>query len=138
MAEADQIHGVLLAAQKDIPLTDAFDTQPYRDWVRGEIRKRRVWIAVAGGALAGVVVMDVNEIFYLVTAEGFRRRGVGQALVRHVVADTLGRYRSGGVTAKVRKDNQPIIELLTREGFHPHPIPNARPGWQVYFVGNVP
>ena len=81
--------------------------------------------------------MSEYEIFYLVTAPGFRRVGVGRALIRHAISHILKRYPDGGVIAKARLGNSRIIELLTTEGFRPHKILTSQPGWQVYFVGNV-
>ncbi|HXL70005.1 MAG TPA: GNAT family N-acetyltransferase [Rhizomicrobium sp.] len=64
-------------------------------WVRDECRKKAVWLAEIKGQLAGVMVMDVAEIFYLVTTPGYRRRGVARALIRHAIAMIFKRYRCG-------------------------------------------
>lgn len=134
--DADAVHAVLLSGKNDIPLTEKFDSQPYREWVRGECRRQSVWIAERNGAIAGVMVMAVAEIFYLVTAPTHRRCGVAQKLIRHAVIEIERRYERG-VTAKVREANFPIIEVLRSEGFTPHPILTAEPGWNVYSLGKV-
>jgi GNAT superfamily N-acetyltransferase len=136
VADALAVHGVLLAAKDEIPLTN-FDTDKYRQWVRDRCRKKEVWIANMGGALAGVMVLAVNEIYYLATLHAFRKRGVGRALVHHAIERVEHRYR-GGVKAKVKDGNAVMLAFLKNEGFSPHPHLIALPGWTVYFVGDVP
>src|SRR5665213_1646415 len=137
VADADAVHAVLLAAKDEIPLTCNFETDKYRAWVRDQCKKREVWLATIDDKVAGVMVMRVYEIFYLVTAPDFQRAGVGRALVRHAIGSILKRYPGGGVIAKARPENSPIIALLTGEGFRPHQILTAQPGWPVYFVGKI-
>ena len=74
--------------------------------------------------------MRVTEIFYLVTASEYRGWGIGVGLVNHALTYIERRY-SCGTTARVREANAPIIALLTRLGFSPHPTLTSQPDWVV-------
>jgi ribosomal protein S18 acetylase RimI-like enzyme len=74
-----------------------------------------VWLDEPDGSLAGVMVMSVTEIFYLVTASEFRRRGVASDLIDHAISNVRRRYRVG-VTARAREENTPIVRLLLKKG----------------------
>lgn len=137
VADAPAIHAVLLSARKDIPLADDFEDEVHLQWVRTQCRRRRALLAERDGVPAGVLVMRANEIFYLAVAPGFKRQGVGRALLGQALA-YVKRHRWRGATARVRLDNVPIIRLLTTFGFVPHNVLAAlRPGWAVYAWGDV-
>ena len=106
--DAPVVHSVLLAARDDIPLTAKFADQAYQDWVRRECRRQRVWLDERDGNVAGVMVLHVREIFYLVTASEFRSRGVASGLVDHAISYVQRRHRDG-VTARAREENIPIV-----------------------------
>lgn len=134
--DAQSVHATLWTARDEIPLRPTFDSPDHVGWVRTQCRDRQVWIAEVGDHLAGVMVMNVHEIFYLVTLPAFRRHGVGRMLIRHAIAVVARRY-SSGVKAKARLENAPIVALLMAEGFKPHPVLIAQSRWSVYFVGDV-
>ncbi|HEX4105084.1 MAG TPA: GNAT family N-acetyltransferase [Rhizomicrobium sp.] len=136
VADAATAHAVLWAGRDEIPLASNFDNDTRRDWVRDQCRNREVWLAKIGKQTAGIMVMQVDEIRYLVTLPAFRRHGVGRRFVRHAVAEIARRYQSG-VYAKVRPENVAILSLLKVEGFKPDPILIAASGWVVYSIGNV-
>ena len=81
VSDAAAVHAVLLAARDEIPLTPNFADDVYKKWVRDECRRRNGWVFELDGVIAGVTIMAVDEIFYLVTVPGYRKRGVAQALV---------------------------------------------------------
>ncbi len=135
--DAPVVHAILLAAADDIPLAANFADQAHNDWVRGECRQRHVWLDERDGGVAGVMVMRVTEIFYLVTASEFRGQGVASSLIDHAISDVQRCYRVG-VTAKVREKNIPIVRLLLKKGFYRHPIlQSAFPNWTIFAFGNV-
>ncbi|MFZ3006042.1 MAG: GNAT family N-acetyltransferase [Phenylobacterium sp.] len=137
VADAIAVHDVLLAARDEIPLAENFEDDAHLFWVRNECRRKRVRLAEQDGAIAGVLVMRANEIFYLAIAPAFRRQGVGRALLQAALA-YVQRRRWRGATARVRPDNVPIVKLLTEFGFAPHRVLAAlRPGWAVYSWGEV-
>ena len=78
--DAPGVHAALLAARDDIPLTTNFADEAHQAWVREECRRQHVWLDECDGSVAGVMVMRVTEIFYLVTASEFRCRGVASEL----------------------------------------------------------
>jgi ribosomal protein S18 acetylase RimI-like enzyme len=135
--DAPTVHGLLLAARDDIPLPANFADQLHQNWVREECRQQHVWLDERDGSLAGVMVMSVTEIFYLVTASEFRGRGVASGLIDHAISNVRRRYRVG-VTAKAREENTAIVRLLLKKGFYRHPfLQSAFPGWTVFAFGNV-
>ena len=136
VGDALSAHTVLLTAKDEIPLAPNFTSADHQKWVRDWCRERQVWLAHVDGSLAGIMVMHVTEVRYLVTLATYRRRGVGRTLIRHAVAMVARRYRCG-VKAKTRPENSPIVTLLTAEGFTPHPVLAAQHGWLVYSVGKV-
>ncbi len=137
VADAPAAHAILLAAKNEIPLSDNFADEAHQRWVRDECRQQHVWLDERDGVCAGVMVIQVSEIFYLAIDPAFRRQGVGRALVAHALA-YMQRRRYGGATARVREANTPIIALLASFGFASHPILVAsRPGWIVYAWGDA-
>ena len=137
VGDAAAVHAALLSGKDEIPLAENFIDAAHQDWVRNECRHQRVWLDERRGEVAGVMVMSVNEIFYLVVPPKWRRQGIASQLTRHAIAWARKR-RWGGVTAKVREANAPIIAILTKEGFSRHPILEAaKPGWVVYAIGDV-
>ena len=145
--DAAQVHAVMLAAKDDIPLRCPFEREEYKTTVRHYCRSGAAWVAEIGGKLAGVVVLDGTELFYLVTEAAFRRKGVGRALVRRAEKITKRRHGSG-MTAEVWENNQPIAKLLLNEGFRLDPDNQAperhellnlvKPKFVTYTLGTVP
>lgn len=109
--EAAAIHALLWTAREDIPLRDTFILPDRIEWVRNECRRRQFWVIEIDGEIAGLMRLDANGVFYLVTAEAYRRRGVATMLIAYAKK----RYRS--LTAKTQAANRRTIALLEREGF---------------------
>jgi ribosomal protein S18 acetylase RimI-like enzyme len=108
VADAPTAHAVLLSAKEAIPLADNFADDRHKECVRERCGKKKVWLAEMGGEVAGVMVIAVDEIFYLVTAPTHLRKGVARALLRRAVQIIQRRYgRRSRVTAKVREDRLP-------------------------------
>jgi GNAT superfamily N-acetyltransferase len=59
------------------------------------------------------MIMQENEIFYLVVSTEHRRKGTGRMLVKK--AKSL--YKEQGVKARVASGNMPVVRLLAAEGF---------------------
>lgn len=98
-------------------------------WPRDAMREE---IAVSGwstvvkaeldGELAGFAVYwtvaDERHLQNLATAPGFRRRGVGRALVRHVIGEA-GRTGAATIVLEVRESNEGARRLYGAHGFRP-------------------
>lgn len=77
-------------------------------------------VAVDSGTVAGFVLLrraaDEAELYQIAVAEPYRRRGIGDALIKEAVSycrqnDVLSIY------LEVRKSNRPAIELYKKHGF---------------------
>ena len=62
------------------------------------------------------LVLDEGYVGNVAVAEPFRRRGVGEALVRAMLADAKGRG-AAFLTLEVRESNRPARRLYERCGF---------------------
>jgi GNAT superfamily N-acetyltransferase len=80
-ADAPAIHALLWAAKDDIPLTEKFKDDWYLRWVEDHCKRRAVWIVRNNDEIAGAMVMEENQIFYLVVSKKHRRKGIGTALI---------------------------------------------------------
>lgn len=129
--DAEAVHAVLLTARDDIPLSPNFADDKYKKWVRDECRRRSAWILERDGTVAGVMVMAVDEIFYLVTLPAHRKTGVAQALVEDAKARVSKRYRVPA-RARVRLGNLPVVRLLEKLDFVVDYDMVTRPGWVCY------
>ncbi|HEY8094900.1 MAG TPA: GNAT family N-acetyltransferase [Methylobacter sp.] len=109
--EAAAIHALLWTARDDIPLRDTFILPDRIEWVRKECRRRQFWVIEIDGEIAGVMRLDANEVFYLVTADAYRRRGVAAMLI------TYAKKRRPTLTAKTKATNRRTAALLDKEGF---------------------
>jgi GNAT superfamily N-acetyltransferase len=63
------------------------------------------------GRLAGVMLLLADEVFYLVTAEEYQRRGVATALLAYA------KKTHQLLTTKKKPSNRRTLALLEREGF---------------------
>jgi ribosomal protein S18 acetylase RimI-like enzyme len=111
--EATVIHSLLWSVKNDIPLTEAFQAEPYRQWVSDQCTKKIVWVVTEKRKIIGAMVMQGNKIFYLVVSTEHRRRGAARMLVRKAKA----LCKEHGVTAEVAPGNIPVARLLAAEGF---------------------
>ena len=129
--DAEIVHAVLLAAREEIPLAPNFADDAHKNWVRDECRYRRVWIFQRNEQAAGVMVMSVLEIFYLVTSPVHRKCGVAQALVEDAKARVWKRYRATA-QGRVRLENLPVVRLLEKLDFVVDHDMVTSPGWVFY------
>ena len=106
-------------------MADAFDPRWGEAWTRSQVigilAVPGVWLTVAelGGRAVGFAmtrgVLDEAELLLLAVVPEARRRGVGAALVRGVVADCAARKIST-VHLEVRAGND-AIKLYSNSGF---------------------
>jgi GNAT superfamily N-acetyltransferase len=129
--DAPAAHAVLLTGRDDIPLAANFADDAHRKWVRDQCRQRNVWLCECAGELAGVMVMAVEEIFYLVTAPAHRKSGVAEALVEDAKARVWKKYREPA-RGRAREANRPVVQLLEKLGFKADYDRVTQPGWVVY------
>lgn len=129
--DAKIAHKLLLLGRDDIPLTANFEREAYVGWVRDQCRKRNVWMLEHTGVPAGIMVMHLDEIFYLVTAPSHRKAGVAQSLVEDAKVRVWKKFRSP-VCARVKIENTPVVRLLEKLGFVEDHIRDTQPGWTLY------
>ena len=109
----------------DSILQAAFDPRYGEAWTRsqclGIMAMPGVWLTIAlvddepaGFALSRFIIDEV-ELLLLATSPGVRRRGVGSALVRSVIADSVGRGAKS-LHLEVREGNA-AIRLYREAGF---------------------
>jgi GNAT superfamily N-acetyltransferase len=123
-ADAAAIHALLSAAKDEIPLT-------YVKWVEDRCKRRAVWVIQENDEIAGAIIMRASEIYYLVVYGRHRRKGIGRALIAKAKEFCTDK-RWDTLTARVRRTNAPILQLLFAEGFRLDPILQAAPDWDVY------
>ena len=122
--EAAAIHALLWSAKDVIPLVEAFHTEPYRKWVEERCKEKLVWVVVRQATIIGAMVMQGNELFYLVVSPEHRRKGVARMLVKKAKA----LCKEHGVSAKAAPTNISVTRLLTAEGFRCDGIIPGLPG----------
>lgn len=131
VGDAEAVHAVLLTARNDIPLASNFADERHKKWVRDECRHRRVWMLERDGVLAGVMVMSVDEIFYLVTVAAHRKTGVAQALGEDAKSRVWKKYREPA-RGRARLENLPVVRLLEKLDFFADHNSVTQPGWICY------
>lgn len=117
--------GAADAEAVDLVMSRAFDPRFGEAWTRsqciGILAMPGVWLTLAqvDGTTAGFAlaraIMDEAELLLIAVDPAFRRRGVGGALLRSIIAECEGR----GVRRlhlEVRANN-PAIALYTAHGF---------------------
>lgn len=78
------------------------------------------YMAVCGGEIAGYIglnrVLDESYLYNLAVLPQFRRRGIGEALLRHACAEM---FQTGAafVSLEVRRSNCAAIALYEKLGF---------------------
>lgn len=77
-------------------------------------------VAMEDGQLAGYVgsqsVMGESDMMNLAVDPAFRRRGVGQSLVRALI-EALGKHGNHSLSLEVRASNAPALALYQNLGF---------------------
>lgn len=115
-ADARAIHALLWACRADIPLTDKFINDQYREWVERYCKCKAVWVVENDEEIAGAMVMQAHELFYLVVAVNHRRTGVAQSLIAQAKQYALNK-RWNILKAKANPGNIAVQSLLRKEGF---------------------
>jgi ribosomal protein S18 acetylase RimI-like enzyme len=89
----------------------------------GVYRPASWWMPALAGECVGCLLMNATggrpesaEIVYLGVRPGYRRRGLGAAMLRHALADAA-RRRLGVVHLAVDAANAPAVALYRNEGF---------------------
>ena len=90
----------------DIPAAAALEAETFPDGASAAYLES---LRAGGGA-------DEGYVGNVAVAEPFRRRGVGEALVRAMLADAKGRG-AAFLTLEVRESNRPARRLYERCGF---------------------
>ncbi len=121
MADAPEIHALLLSGRETIPLVPEFAEPRYVEWVRGECRAKRFIVVRQGSAIAGAMCLKVNDVFYIAVGAEHRRRGIARALL-NFAKDRCRRRRWETLTGKVHESNAPSRAMLESEGFEPDPV----------------
>ncbi len=106
-------------------MAEAFDPRFGEAWTRsqclGIMAMPGVWLTLAriGGEVAGFAltraILDEAELLLIAVRPAFRRRGVGAALLRGVIADARGRNVKR-LHLEVRAGN-PAVALYVAQGF---------------------
>jgi GNAT superfamily N-acetyltransferase len=130
-ADASAIHALLWACRADIPLTDKFINDWYREWLEQYCKRRSVWVVANDGEIAGAMVMMAHEIFYLVVALNHRRAGVAQSLIAQAKRYALNK-RWNTLKAKANPTNAAVQNLLIKEEFH-HDRAESDLQWNVFY-----
>lgn len=120
VADAPEIHALLLSCRESIPLVPEFAEPRYVEWVRGECRAKRFIVVRQGSAIAGAMRLVVNDVFYIAVGAEHRRRGIARALL-NFAKDRCRRRRWRTLAAKVHVSNAPSRAMLESEGFEPDP-----------------
>ena len=84
--EADEIATVYIASRRGaaayMPTVGTDDE--IRAWVTSEmVPNRETWVALAGGRIAGILVMQGEEVDQLFLLPAMQRQGVGERLLDH-------------------------------------------------------
>jgi ribosomal protein S18 acetylase RimI-like enzyme len=130
-ADASAIHGLLWICRKDIPLTDKFINDEYREWVEGYCKRRAVWVVELDNEIVGAMIMQAHEIFYLVVSPNHRRTGVAQALIQQAKRYAVNE-RWNTLKAKANPDNLRVQNLLRKENFH-QDVSESDLKWNMYY-----
>lgn len=108
------VYDLLLESREQIGLAVRFKNQEYLQWVADECVKNNVWVVTtADEGIVGAMVLDGDELAYLVVAPGCRKHGVGTQLIEHAKA------LRPELTAEVLTTNEPMQKLLGDRGFNP-------------------
>lgn len=122
--DASAVFSLLWEARGDIPLRPQFYNDDNKKWIARLCDEGSVWVAEERQSLIGTMVVQGDEIFYLVVASGHRRRGIGGML--------LSKVKRKRRWARVRPTNAAIIRLLESKGFRFDPDRLTASDWHAY------
>jgi len=112
--DAAAVHALLLASREQIGLAERFVNTQYVQWVGSECSKGNVSIMTIGGlGIAGAMILDGDELAYLVVSPGCRKHGIGTRLLEH--AKTMRET----VITETLMTNEAMQKALQANGFHP-------------------
>jgi GNAT superfamily N-acetyltransferase len=86
-----------------------------------------VWVVKEGDSIVGAMLLDHDQLFYLVVSASHRRKGIGRTLLCEVKCE--------GLWAKVKPANATMIQFLESEGFQHDPDHLTPAGWNAYRFG---
>ena len=115
---------LLWAAKDEIPLRPEFYNDDNKEWISEECGKRHVWVIEERGSIIGAMLLQGDEIFYLVVSANHRHKGLARILLRKVIRK--GRW------AKVQPANTAAVGLLKSEGFQYDRDLLTGSGWVAY------
>lgn len=121
VADAPEIHALLLSCRESIPFVPEFAEPRYVEWVRGECTAKRFIVVRQGFAITGAMCLDVNNVLYIAVGAEYRRRGIARMLLSFA-KDRCRRRRWETLTGKVHDSNAPSRAMLESEGFEPDPV----------------
>jgi N-acetylglutamate synthase-like GNAT family acetyltransferase len=108
------VHALLLASREQIGLTERFVNPQYIQWVASECSKGNVLIATTEGLeVAGAMILDGDELAYLVVSPRCRKHGIGTQLLEH--AKTMRE----SVITETLMSNETMQKALRANGFSP-------------------
>jgi ribosomal protein S18 acetylase RimI-like enzyme len=112
--EAMEVVDLLCSASREIGLREHVCSAENRPkllkWMKDECDAQRVWTLRVTSTLQGMLILKEKGILYVVVAEGFRGRGIGPGLIRHI------QCRFGPpLDAEARNDRSQL--MLERCGF---------------------
>ncbi|MFI5979944.1 GNAT family N-acetyltransferase [Streptomyces sp. NPDC051555] len=91
----------------------AHDDDEVRDWFSAVVVPRyETWVAVSGGSVVGVLVLDGEELAQLYLEPSWRGRGLGDRFVR-----LAQRQRPSGLSLWTFQINGPARRFYERHGF---------------------
>jgi GNAT superfamily N-acetyltransferase len=108
-ADGTGVFSLLWCARDDIPLRPTFNTDDTKRLIERYCTDKVVWLAELDAKLVGAMVLNGDEILYLVVSQSHRREGVARQLLR--------KTRSPRRWAKVQPTNISVINLLVSEGY---------------------
>ena len=105
--EAQTVFDILTSCRFEIPLPESFCMQQ----VSNGCKLKQYWVVESDQAIAGVMRLIANDIFFLAVSPEYRKRGIARSLIAYA------KKRWQSLTAKTRNENAPTIALLESEGF---------------------
>jgi GNAT superfamily N-acetyltransferase len=122
-----KLYELTIAAERDIPTTVPWRTEPYDEWQRfwfenPGVRQDRFWIAREGDAIVGLSVIGFPPqrgapwTYFTGTSKSVRGRGVARALKYATVAQAIA-LGSQRVRTNNDGENAPILHLNAEMGY---------------------
>lgn len=109
--EANEFVQIFRECRREIPLTSDLDDPRWTTWAANHCRARHFWVLELDGSIAAAMLLEGNEISYVVVKEAARGRSLGPQLVAY--AQTL----QPSLLAKADEGNQRAQNMLERAGF---------------------